>query len=152
MEPTPEINIKIESRSRLDSDAKSDASFDPLFDDEPQGGNTENGAPPITPIESTPNVEAQTRPQPRIAQGQIPANAPPLLDPASYTTYSPDLLMTTAIDGQIILWDKRTQTPGKGVGRLWMSEKTPPWCLSVGITTNFHLELLTYNCSGVLVC
>jgi hypothetical protein len=23
------------------------------------------------------------------------------------------------------------QTSGTGVGRLWMSEKTPPWCLSV---------------------
>jgi transcriptional activator SPT8 len=39
--------------------------------------------------------------------------------------------MTAAIDGQIILWDKRVNTVGKGVGRLWMSEKTPPWCLSV---------------------
>lgn len=142
MEVTPEISIKTESRPRIDSDAKSDASFDPLFDDEPEGGNMDNGTSPV--VHTATNAQAQLPPQPRATLGQIPPpkNAPPLLDPASYATYSPDLLMTTAIDGQIILWDKRTQTLGKGVGRLWMSEKTPPWCLSVGILIAVHLHSL----------
>lgn len=56
---------------------------------------------------------------------------PPILELTSYAAFSPDMLMTASIDGQVILWDKRNHTPGKGVGRLWLSEKTPPWCLSV---------------------
>lgn len=60
-----------------------------------------------------------------------PKNAPPLLEPIGYQGYSPDLLMTAFVDGQVVLWDCRVSSPGRGVGRLWMSEKTPPWCLSV---------------------
>jgi transcriptional activator SPT8 len=44
--------------------------------------------------------------------------------------------MIAAIDGQIMLWDKRVNTPGTGVGRLWMSEKTPPWCVSACWSTD----------------
>ncbi|KAG6851026.1 hypothetical protein H0H93_004513 [Arthromyces matolae] len=104
-----------------DADAKSDASFDPLFDDEPEDnqGASHGGAS---------NSHSKT-------QGLIPPpkNAPPLLDSTFYSTFSPDLLMTASIDGQVILWDKRVDTPGTGVGRLWMSEKTPPW--PVGLLT-----------------
>jgi len=129
-----------------DSDAKSDASFDPLFDgDDADDVNTmeiepikpepeafeskiampgqQNFSQPIPALGPAP----QARPTTTIAP---PKNAPPLLDPASYATFSPDLLLTASIDGQVILWDRRTNTPGKGVGRLWLSEKTPPWCLS----------------------
>ncbi|KAF7355093.1 MT-A70-domain-containing protein [Mycena sanguinolenta] len=98
----------------VDSDAKSDASFDPLFDDEPEAN----------PKSST----GQILPPPRAIAP--PKNAPPLLDTATAGALSPDILMTASIDGQVILWDKRVSTPGTGVGRLWMSEKTPPWCLS----------------------
>jgi transcriptional activator SPT8 len=118
----------------VDSDAHSDASFDPLFDDDPEepphslstiptesklampgGTQTQHPLPPPRPTTSIPP----------------PKNAPPLLDPTSYSTYSPELLLTASIDGQVILWDRRVQTSGTGVGRLGMSEKTPPWCLSV---------------------
>ncbi|KAF5377017.1 hypothetical protein D9757_007716 [Collybiopsis confluens] len=104
--------------SRVDSDAKSDASFDPLFDDEPEDG-------------PKPTVNGVTAPAPRPGLSTIapPKGAPPLLDQQRYKTFSPDILMTTAIDGQIMLWDKRVGV-GQGVGRLWMSDKTPPWCLS----------------------
>ncbi|KAF9075225.1 WD40-repeat-containing domain protein [Rhodocollybia butyracea] len=98
--------------TRVDSDAKSDASFDPLFDDEPEDNKQlANGAAP----------QASRAP---------PKGAPPLLDHQRYKTFSPDILMTAAIDGQIMLWDKRVNTVGQGVGRLWISDKTPPWCLS----------------------
>ncbi|KNZ71808.1 Transcription factor SPT8 [Termitomyces sp. J132] len=105
-----------------DSDTKSDASFDPLFDDEPedQRGTSNNGAP--NPQHQPPKATSGTIPPPK--------NTPPLLDSATYATYSPDILMTASIDGQIIIWDRRIDTLGSGVGRLWMSEKTPPWCLS----------------------
>ncbi|KAG6845334.1 hypothetical protein H0H87_010791 [Tephrocybe sp. NHM501043] len=105
-----------------DSDANSDASFDPLFDDEPEDEP------------STANAGALNSQQPplKATLGLIPPpkNAPPLLDSVTYSTYSPDLFMTASIDGQVILWDRRVDTTGSGVGRLWMSEKTPPWCLS----------------------
>lgn len=56
----------------------------------------------------------------------------PLLDPVSYTNFSPDIFMTAAIDGQVALWDRRANAvSGRGVGRLEMGEKTPPWCISV---------------------
>lgn len=121
----------------VDSDAKSDASFDPLFDDEPEGSE------PLSAGLAVPSKFSQfvghpdptkapppsTAPAPRAIAP--PKNAPPLLDPATSGAFSPDILMTASIDGQVILWDKRAYTPGTGVGRLWMSEKTPPWCLSV---------------------
>lgn len=53
-----------------------------------------------------------------------------MLDSAVHGAFSPDVLMTASIDGQVILWDTRVNAPGYGVGRLWMSERTPPWCVS----------------------
>ncbi|KAJ7499172.1 WD40-repeat-containing domain protein [Mycena latifolia] len=110
-----------------DSDAKSDASFDPLFDDEEEA----EGGPPPPPKPSQfvghPDPRSAGPPPRAIAP---PKNAPPLLDAATSGAFSADVLMTASIDGQVILWDKRVYTPGTGVGRLWMSEKTPPWCLS----------------------
>ncbi|KAJ6572901.1 WD40 repeat-like protein [Mycena sp. CBHHK59/15] len=110
-----------------DSDARSDASFDPLFDD--PDAETEVTAKsanqifgPSDPKSVVPNVATRA-----IAP---PKNAPPLLDATTCGALSSDVLMTASIDGQVILWDKRVHTPGTGVGRLWMSEKTPPWCLS----------------------
>ncbi|KAF5373647.1 hypothetical protein D9758_000602 [Tetrapyrgos nigripes] len=108
---------------QTDTDTKSDASdFDPLFDDEPED------APKSTIISGT------NLPQPpqRTSASTVapPKGAPPLLDYERYKTFSPDILMTVAIDGQIMLWDKRVNSPGTGIGRLAIHEKTPPWCLS----------------------
>lgn len=132
-----------------DSDAKSEMSYDPLFDDEPDAdGEPENGTnaktqqshglsvpssqagPPTLamPSQSTTQPSGRTS----LSSVAVPKNAPPLLDAANYSTFSSDVLMTASIDGQVILWDKRVNTPKKGVGRLEMSEKTPPWCVSVG--------------------
>lgn len=113
-----------------DSDAKSDASFDPLFDDEEEA--EASGAAPTKPsqfVGGPPKPAAPSVAPPRAIAP--PKNAPPLLDAATCGALSPDVLMTASIDGQVILWDKRAHTPGTGVGRLWMSDKTPPWCLSV---------------------
>ncbi|TFK29991.1 WD40 repeat-like protein [Coprinopsis marcescibilis] len=100
-----------------------------------------NGAVPV-PVSVPPTVSVplqvparETRPQ--AAPGAIaavaaaaPKNAPPLLDYNSYQSYSGDLLMTAYYEGQVVLWDRRVSNAGRGVGRLWMSDKTPPWCLS----------------------
>lgn len=117
-----------EVKREREEDAESSASFDPLFDDEP-----DSDAPPTQPppqaqaaYPTTPVVPQQPQ-RPAVA----PKNAPPILDPTSYTAFSADVLMTASIDGQVILWDRRVHSPGRGVGRLWMGEKTPPWCMSV---------------------
>lgn len=60
-------------------------------------------------------------------------SAVPTLEPEAYERYSHNILMTAAIDGQITIWDRRVAgtTPGSGVGKLEIPEKTPPWCVSV---------------------
>jgi transcriptional activator SPT8 len=142
-----------------DTDAKSDASFDPLFDGEPDAdgefdnenpasdefgalrsqalprdgsiaGNNSNLAVPEVASHPGQQQVVSRSPQSSVAP---PKNAPPLLNASNSAAFSPDILMIAAIDGQIMLWDKRVNTPGTGVGRLWMSEKTPPWCVSVRI-------------------
>ncbi|KAG6898369.1 hypothetical protein C0992_009044 [Termitomyces sp. T32_za158] len=100
-------NSGAHTKEPADSDMKSNASFDPLFDDEPedQQGISNGGAP---------NPQQQ---QPKTALSMIPPpkNAPPLLDSAIYSTYSPDILMTASIDGQLMIWDRRVDIPGSGV-------------------------------------
>lgn len=126
---------KLEDTSQLLTmdDARSDASFDPLFDDVP-----EEPPQPPPPAESKLAMPGSSQMQspfftrdPAAPSIPPPKGAPPLIDATEFQTYSPDLLMTAFIDGQVILWDRRVLTSGKGVGRLWMNEKTPPWCLSV---------------------
>jgi transcriptional activator SPT8 len=135
-EPTTE-NIP-DSSTQPEPDAKSDISFDPLFDEDADG--EPDDIEPSTPALAIPGTAPPSHAAP-LSQGRSlipPKNAPPLLDPATYSTFSPDVLMTASIDGQVILWDRRVTSGGAsdgkgggGVGRLWMSDKTPPWCLSV---------------------
>ncbi|KAI0721065.1 WD40-repeat-containing domain protein [Cerioporus squamosus] len=118
--------------SKQEDDARSDASYDPLFDEPDSGGDADGSGAPATfaPFGSVGQGHMQPNSQ-HLGRGAIaPKGAPPILDPATYATFSPDLLMTAHVDGQVILWDRRVNTPGKGVGRMWMSEKTPPWCMS----------------------
>lgn len=146
-----------------ESDAKSEMSYDPLFDDEPDADadgepDSENaaqwqqthgmnvsssqGAAPL----GIPRSTSQPNSRAALSSAAVPKNAPPLLDSIGYSTFSADLLMTASIDGQIVLWDKRVNTPYKGVGRLEMSEKTPPWCVSVCIiVVADHPRLTSYD-------
>lgn len=129
---------------QLEEDTKSDTSFDPLFDD-PDVDGLDDASEADFKVPTAPQLSMpQATSQPSVAASQpqrqqlgagaaapAPKNAPPVLDPLSFTMFSPDVLMTASIDGQVMLWDRRVNTPGRGVGRLWMSEKTPPWCVSV---------------------
>ena len=131
------------SQKPVDTDAHSEA--DSLFGDEPDAeGEPDNTAPDAA--SSTPSLSVpfagppqplpaplqSPKPPPIPAPAPAPKNAPPILDAASYAAFSPDIIMTAAMDGQVVLWDCRVASgAGFGVGRLWMSEKTPPWCLSV---------------------
>lgn len=149
----------ISNMATQESDAKSDTSFDPLFDDEPDpDGDGDNQSAPdggagrakpshkesaassgyvglAVPDAGASDPTSRAQQAARSSQSSVAPrkNAPPLLSSENGTTFSPDILMISAIDGQIMLWDKRVNTPGKGVGRLWLSEKTPPWCVSVRI-------------------
>ena len=116
------LSIQPVNDEALDNvDAKSEGSdFDPLFDDEDE--NQKPGGLAMPAESSAP----------------APKHIPPVLDTQRWVTFSPDILMTASIDGQIVLWDKRVKTSGydpfngwQGVGRLYMSEKTRPWCMSV---------------------
>jgi len=113
-------------------DAKSEASYDPLFDDEPEprpkkqelalptAANT-NGVAPAPGAPKLPSVQAGLVPP-------LKKHSIPLLDPVIYSDFSSDILLAASIDGQVVLWDRRAQNR---VGRLEMGEKCPPWCLSV---------------------
>ncbi|KAI6132192.1 WD40 repeat-like protein [Pisolithus croceorrhizus] len=121
----------------------------PLFDDEPDADGEVDSTSPVdgSGANQTVNFKKESASMSRHASLAVPdakfalpnqqaaagdaTNAPPLLNPESSAAFSPDILMIAAIDGQVMLWDKRVNTPGRGVGRLWMSEKTPPWCVSV---------------------
>lgn len=160
-------------------DAKSDTSFDPLFDDEPDpDGDGDNHSAPdggagrvkthhkesvgtsgyvglAVPDGGTSDLAWQAQQGARSSLSSVtpPKNAPPLLSAENSATFSADILMISAIDGQIMLWDKRVNTPGRGVGRLWISEKTPPWCVSVRIRSWMwrSVDRLTNESTGVLV-
>lgn len=105
-----------------DGGGSDDGSFDDLFDDPEENATSSFAAVNLPSAQST---------KPSLGTVAPPKNAPPILDSDLYSQFSPNILMTAAIDGQIVLWDKRVNTPGTGVGRLWMGEKTPPWCISV---------------------
>lgn len=143
-----------EASDDADADADTDNDYDPLFDDEgdadpPQSagpapsatsmlGFQPNGPPVISP--AVPHMPLQmpgsTIQSSSSAPGNQNQNRTPLLDPVSYTNFSPDIFMTAGIDGQITLWDRRASSSGpnatSGVGRIDppAPEKTPPWCIS----------------------
>lgn len=42
---------------------------------------------------------------------------------------NPNIMLTTSVDGQCLLWDRRE--PTQAAKRLPIPDRTPPWCLSV---------------------
>ncbi|KAI0748149.1 WD40 repeat-like protein [Daedaleopsis nitida] len=115
--------------SKQEDDARSDTSYDPLFDEPDADGEAHGSGMPTLHV---PFGQGHVQPNSQhLGRGAIaPKGAPPVLNPETYATFSSDLLMTAHVDGQVILWDRRVNSPGQGVGRLWLSEKTPPWCMS----------------------
>ncbi|PCH38001.1 WD40 repeat-like protein [Wolfiporia cocos MD-104 SS10] len=117
-----------------EDDLKSESSYDPLFDEPDAEGEADNGllGRPFATPNMPPQQQMPLQPQPQNTgrSAVAPKNAPPVLEQSTYSAFSPDVIMTAFIDGQVILWDTRVHSPGTGVGRLWMSEKTPPWCVS----------------------
>lgn len=134
--------------AEVEIEAKSEASYDPLFDEpETESGGQQGQSPQheeqpllITKEESAsslslpkPNDGSAVPKLPVVQAGLVPLSKKtviPLLDPVTYSEYSTDVLLAASIDGQVVLWDRRAGN-NRGVGRLEMSERCPPWCLSV---------------------
>ncbi|WVF72598.1 hypothetical protein IAT40_007416 [Kwoniella sp. CBS 6097] len=63
----------------------------------------------------------------------------PLLSPTSYKAFSDDVMLTSSMDGQVVLIDRRVpdyEGTGLGVGRLQPGERAPPWCMSASWLSN----------------
>ncbi|KAJ1309760.1 hypothetical protein OPQ81_006526 [Rhizoctonia solani] len=100
------------------------------------GGSPRSVEEDYDPLFDDPDLEASADPDQGTGRGTSSAlawrSAVPTLNPEMYERYSHNVLMTAAIDGQITIWDRRVagSTPGSGVGRLEIPERTPPWCVS----------------------
>jgi transcriptional activator SPT8 len=63
------------------------------------------------------------------SRGEGAARGIPLLTRTTYGEFSTDVMMTSTMDGQVTLMDRRVPDNGR-VGRLLSGEKAPPWCMS----------------------
>lgn len=70
-----------------------------------------------------------------VAPSALPARTAPSLAPLSHESYrafSDDIVLTSAMDGNVVLIDRRVKSyESGGVGRLIAGDKAPPWCMSV---------------------
>lgn len=124
-----------------------------MFGDEPDAEGEPDDTPGAAPALSIPSAGPASAPLPASLAvpspkppmpAPAPKNAPPILDASSYAKFSHDIIMTAAMDGQVVLWDCRAASgAGYGVGRLWMGEKTPPWCLSVRHHFPYQMHLVS---------
>lgn len=117
---------------------------DSLFDDDAEGEDESKPATPAlqalglalpgakqqsasaTPAPAPAPAPKVTKPTAKLVAGA--AASIPLLSPAEYKTMSNDILLTSSMDGQVTLFDRRE---GGAVGRLVPGERAPPWCMSV---------------------
>ncbi|WWC71767.1 uncharacterized protein I206_105726 [Kwoniella pini CBS 10737] len=63
----------------------------------------------------------------------------PLLSSTTYRSFSDDVFLTSSMDGQVVLIDKRVpagEGVGVGVGRLMPGDRAPPWCMSACWSSN----------------
>ncbi|KAI9017939.1 WD40-repeat-containing domain protein [Phycomyces nitens] len=69
----------------------------------------------------------ETQDKPTQDTTDLPEAAP--TDPSLiWDQKNPDILLTTSVDGQCLLWDRRE--PSSDARKLGVPERTPPWCLS----------------------
>ena len=73
---------------------------------------------------AAPLFAPRTAPLPR----ERPSMSTPVLSSSMWSSYSHDVLLSSSMDGQVTLIDRRERGL---VGRLAASEKAPPWCMSV---------------------
>lgn len=104
------------------------------------GTNTTPQKPLALPNGSAPKFAAAAAPSVPVAR-TAPALAP--LSPTSYRAFSDDVILTSAMDGNIVLVDRRAKSyESGGVGRLLPGDKAPPWCMSVSFLPQMHTKVL----------
>jgi transcriptional activator SPT8 len=127
--------------------AGEDDDADSLFDDDADGEDESKPATPALqalglalPGAKPPSSSATPAPAPAATPAPRPATKPsakivagaaasiPLLTPTEYKAMSNDILLTSSMDGQVTLFDRRE---GGAVGRLVPGDRAPPWCMSV---------------------
>ncbi|KAH7107500.1 WD40 repeat-like protein [Auriculariales sp. MPI-PUGE-AT-0066] len=118
-----------------EADARSENSFDDLFDgpddDDATTSSRQNGADASQFALALPSTQASGSVHVS-ASNQAPRGIPPL-SPHTYSDYSPDMLLTASIDGQVVIWDRRQRDKA---GRLDMGDRCPPWCISACWSTD----------------
>lgn len=105
--------------------------------------NKETEMAPVSAPVSAPLFAPQASSASSARQGA--ADIIPALSPVNWKAYSEDVLLTSSMDGQLVLIDRRVPSyegTGAGVGRLLPGEKTPPWCMSVSSHLSPHLYCL----------
>lgn len=81
------------------------------------------------------------------------AGSIPLLTHTTYDAFSEDIMMTSSMDGQVTLIDRRVPSGSEGgVGRLQAGERAPPWCMSVRRPKSTCISRRSLTpCTGMLV-
>lgn len=77
-------------------------------------------------------------PQPVASSSKTAASGIPVLSKTSFKAFSEDVFLTSSMDGQVVLVDRRVpdyESAKGGVGRLLPGDKAPPWCMSVSQTS-----------------
>ncbi|KAK4687934.1 transcriptional activator SPT8, partial [Tremellales sp. Uapishka_1] len=123
------------------AEEKSQDSYDPLFDDDAEGEDVP-ATIPATPTQPfnlalpkpkatiNPNATNAVAPQSATSTGRQAAATIPILSETSFQTFSDNILLTSSMDGQVVLIDRRVPMyDGGGVGRLLPSKSAPPWCM-----------------------
>ena len=110
-------------------------------------------APPkplALPNGNTPKFETAAPSVPAVRS--VPSLAP--LSPESYRAFSDDVVLTSAMDGNVVLIDRRVKSyDNGGVGRLLAGDKAPPWCMSVSVPYGLDGAELqaTWSADGTMV-
>ncbi|WVQ68267.1 uncharacterized protein L199_006474 [Kwoniella botswanensis] len=102
----------------------------PVVSEQPTPATSSTGAAPLFVPQSAGAGPSNAR--------QAAAHIP-LLSHTSYKAFSEDVLLTSSMDGQVVLIDRRVppnEGTGVGVGRLMPGERAPPWCMSACWSAN----------------
>ncbi|WFD02159.1 Transcription factor spt8 [Malassezia obtusa] len=117
-----------------DSDADADGEAD-LFDgDDTKPEGEESDDAPLSQVTApakagAPSLALPGQQRPETIKKEAPKEAPPA---PHVSRFSSDVLLTSTLSGQVLLWDRRVDNKAKpGVRALPLPPHTPPWCTSV---------------------
>ena len=100
----------------------------------PGASNVKQETIPSSAAPSGSSTPLFSLPQPVASSSREAAATIPVLSRDTYKAFSNDVFLTSSMDGQVVLMDRRVRDyegSGLGVGRLMPGERAPPWCMSV---------------------